>query len=361
MKDNSKIDVKRILKNNKSASYFAMKDVSEEEALLRLRKLKLYKIGAMLFIVICVMVFLTLGWFSSNNLISATNGSVKVGTDVFSISPLSDNTVSQNVFSDKLDEAEELTNKTGAMTWAMTPDYHMINVLGANDAGGYDTTDLKELGIRPGAYGEIRFVITPSKPKVDAEFTFEIYAFAYQENSGEAEDNDELQLLNSTDNSKILDLLNGHILLFGKRSGTSGAYQYTDFLISEDMTTRLKEAQYSGQETVKIYWVWPDTLAEILLPSGSRYLNGKVPLCGNSATNSAVKAYFKAHPEYLFYDEINQNNYSEIKAASDISVYLTDGHYEEYSSLYNNADQYIGTNVGYVLLYMNATGSEHID
>lgn len=337
-----------------------------QDEIKRMRRSSYIKLVAMVGFVAAILAYGTISWFTQNKANNASSMGVKVETDVFTISPLSGNDATPGVFADKLLEAEELTGKSGAMTWTMTPDYHMINVQNANNAGGIDTSDLKELGLRPGAYGEIRFILTPSRPKVDAEFTFDLYAFVYQSESNNNETaaentNENLVLLSNTNNSELLDLLNGHILLFGNRNGSPGTYQYSDFILSNDMSKRVKSAQYTGVETVSIFWVWPDTLAEIVMPTGSRHLNNKVNLCSDATTYAKVKAYFKAHPEYLFYDENNTNTYTDIKGSSDIAAYLADGYYDEYSSLYNNADQYIGTNVGYVMLYVNAEGTEHVD
>ncbi len=349
-------------------------EIVTEDEKRRIRRNSLIKILAMLLFTLIVLVFSSIAWFTTNKENSATGMGVRAATDVFTIFPLSGNGVTPGVFADKLSEAEDLTAKNGAMTWTMTQDYHLVNVQSARNVVGVDTSDLDELGLRPGTYGEIRFQLTPSRPKVDAQFTFDLYAFEYQESNSNGQEGNEqegeeetveegsesLVLITNTNDSQLLDLIKGHILLFGARDGNPGAYQYSDLILSSDMTTRLKTAQYTGAQTVSIYWVWPDTLAEILMPTGSRQLNGKVNLCKDSDTATKINAYFKAHPEYLFYDE-STNSYSEFKAASNIAEYLADGHYDEYSSLYNNADQFIGTRVGYLMLYMNSEGSEHID
>jgi len=319
----------------------------------------------------------TMAWFAMNRDVSTGGMGVSVATDLFTIEAVSTTGYHVGIYDDSTNNDTYVRNilfnrvekDSDIITWTITDDIEVTDGsgnksitkgknIGNGPAEGY------EGGIGPGSSGEIQFVIKPTRP-VDAEFTFCVYAYTDGYDEHGDLDKTTIQLVSSGSSADTIaaqKLLNGHILLFsemdndGKLSG----------LISSDAEfKRLMEKTYTSQETVPIYWVWPETLAEIILDENtsghSKNLRGKSNIC-NTTGQAEVIDFFKNNPSWFLLDPDNSNhNWSEV-FNDDISnadvVYTINTNYALYSSYYNEADQCIGTCISYILLDMSADGTD---
>ena len=267
---------------------------------------------------------------------------------------------------DRLMSGAGLTDEV--ITWTITDDVAVDNsgtviVTKGKNIGNGPATGF-EGGISPGSSGVIQFVIRPNQP-VNAEFMFHVYAYTggYDEHGDEDKSTIELIKTSSGTSATVLiaeKLLNGHLLLFSDYNSETGKYSG---LIDFNGLNRLMQKTYTEVETVSIYWVWPETLAEVVLDEGTaeqaRNMRGKKNLCTAESRNDVID-FLKAHPDWFLLDPVN----SERDWSSAISSSMTreavittiNNNYSLYSSYYNEADQCIGTNISYILLDMAAGG-----
>ena len=341
-------------------------------------KKTLIKIAIMMIFALLIAIFAGIAWFTMNKEVSTGGMSIKTVGDLFTIEPLGspahvgiydDETKSGTYVRDKL--ISEAGKDSSIITWTITDDVAVTDPetnkttvtkglnIGNGPATGY------EGGISPGSSGEIQFIIKPNQP-MNAEFTFSVYAYSGGYDSNGDEDKSTIELIDSNSGAdEILanTLINGHILLF-KEKDSNGKYSGLIEVDPTDTLNRVMEKYYSGQTTVSIYWIWPETLAEVVLdenePTQTRNLRGKSNIC-NSAGRAEIISLLKNNPDWFFLDpEDNDRDWSLIfdSTASDATIVNTiNNSYGLYSSYYNEADQHIGTYVSYLFLNMSAAGA----
>ncbi len=118
---------------------------------------------------------------------------------------------------------------------------------------------------------------------------------------------------------------------------------------------------YSAETTVTFYWVWVETLSELVLDDNNaahkRNLRGKKSICSDQ---SETIRFLKNHPSWFLLDPDNPSKtWTEFTDSTpDATVVNTiNNNYTLYSSFYNEADQCIGTNVAYLMLDLSADGT----
>ena len=342
-----------------------------------LKRAYLFKLLALLVFAGILVTFTTIAWFTMNKDVGTGGMSISTVGELFTIEPLSppahagiydDENVGTYVRDKLMDEAGI---DSDIITWTITddvavtdPDTNKTTVtpgynIGNGPATGFDG------GISPGSSGEIRFIVKPNQP-VAAEFTFFIYAYSGGYDSNGDEDKSTISIItSSSDDAELLanSLLNGHLLLFQNKDN-DGKYSG---LIEPDSTNAMKRimsGNYSAQTTVSIYWIWPETLAEIMLDESDsthlRKLRGKRNSC-NSTGKAELIALFRSHPEWFLLDPENSDRdwSSEFDSsyADSAIINLINRDYGLYSSYYNEADQHIGTYISYLFLNLTAAGT----
>lgn len=339
---------------------------------------KFIKLLALLVLSTAVLIFASIAWFTMNTATGTNGMGVKSSGDLFTIEPLGspahagiydDETETDTYVRDKL--LSEADKDAEIITWTITDDVATtvtdgetsvttvtkgINI-GNGPAEGY------EGGISPGSSGEIQFIVKPNQA-VNVAFTFYVFAYTGGYDEHGDEDKNTITLIESgpgTSADALIGekLLNGHLLLFSDIDSVTG--KYYGLIDSDDEFKRIMTKAYSSQETVSIYWVWPETLAELILddtvPAQARNMRGKKNIC-TSAGRTEVINFFKANPAWFLLDPMNSaHDWSDVFTASTDNttvVNTINSNYSLYSSFYNEADQCIGTNVSYILLDMSA-------
>ena len=352
-------------------------DGKEEEK--KKRFFLLVKFGSVAGLLGILVIFASIAWFTMNKEIGSGGMSVSTVGDTFTISPLGDPAhvgiyddegKSGTYVRDKL--LDEAGKESDIIIWTITDDVATT----VTESGTTTTTVTKgknigngpaqgfEGGISPGSRGEIQFIITPSQ-QVTATFTFRVFAYTggYDEHGDEDKTTITLIESGSGTNPEALiaeKLMNGHLLLFTDIDDTTG--RYYGLLDSDDEFKRVMTKLYSTQETVSIYWIWPETLAELLLDdtdsTQARNMRGKKNIC-TSAGRTEVINFFKSNPEWFLLDPVDTNHdwsdtFSDQTNNADV-ISTINTEYSLYSSYYNEADQCIGTHVSYILLDMIAS------
>ncbi len=355
-----------------------MKENMSQDELKKMRRMSYIKMVAMVGIMAAVLAFSSIAWFTMNREVEGSGVQMRADSDLFSIEPLSapahagiyddaptDNDPNKPNYVRNL-LLNHMNKSSDIITWNITDDTATIDsqtnkkvvVKGKNfgnaPANGY------EGGINPGSSGMLQFVMNPTQ-SVDAEFTFHLYAFTggYDDKGDEDKSTIEFIDRNSDAETKIAEsLLNGHILLFTEIDDSG---KYSGLITSDSEFNRVLKKTYTSRTTVSLYWVWPDTLAELMLDdtdnTHKKYLRGKSCLC-NATGRQEVIGYFKEHVSWFLLDPDNANPDWAITSSKDNTEVITEicDHYNLYSSYYNEADQCIGTYVTYLFLDMIADG-----
>ena len=334
----------------------------------------------LLILAFIVFVLATIAWFTMNKDTRAGGMGVSVSSDLFTIEAVSAAGYHVGIYDDSTQNGtyvrDILLNRSGKgsdiITWTITDDVEVVDDdgnktitkgknIGNGPAEGY------EGGIGPGSSGEIQFVIKPSRP-VDAGFTFYVYAYTGGYDDHGDFDKTTISLVDSQASADTLiaqKLLNGHILLFSEKDNNG---KLSGLIESDADFKRLMEKSYTSQETVPIYWVWPETLSEIILDENTaghrRNLRGKSNICNTSGQEEVI-TFFKTNPSWFLLNPENgdydwSGTFNQDVSNADV-VNMINTNYAVYSSYYNEADQCIGTCISYIMLDMSAEGTGSAD
>ena len=192
-----------------------------------------------------------------------------------------------------------------------------------------DTTNNNTRFLRPGSYGYVSFYVLPKTgERADGtRYTFSINIGGLLYNGNAVEEYD------GEDKNTLLNILKGHILLFGTYEDTNDddekeynnqiTDRFTYTAAVSDWTTNIGGSGRNGY-LVKYYWIWPLTYNSIMSNIGA-----------NKLYPPALKTYVSDNPLYFF----NEAEPEE----------------EKKGGYYNNCDQKIGDAYDFLVLYMTAT------
>ena len=315
----------------------------DKRALLLLeRKKAIYNLILLLAASFVVLIgAITMAWFSDNEKVNGTNMSVKIKGPNYVITMLENggNGLYYDIF-------HHLVQGENAVILQMDNEFNMENVTPAPTG--------QIAGIHPGSCGKISFYVTPKINEVHLDYEFEILGYV----DSKDEVTNEIGMTRLDQDSDPAIFLNGHILLFGSRTGTSSEnYVYSDPILSgEDMKRVLENQQYSGinhREQVYIYWVWPQTLSKIVDARGCTKITvTEAPFMDTSGDDyTKLVSNLTTYPDYYLKFEETENAGNTI-TASDIVT-----NYDLYGDYYDQADNDIGMAINYILLKMSVSES----
>ena len=336
--------------------------------------------GIIMFAALVAIIIACIAWFVSNNKVTISGTKVQSAGSEFELAAAAkpDSESSAGVYDKLLDvqrgtetsiESQKFLATDGShtsITWAITDDSNMNN----------NTED----GIEPGASGQMTFYIISQK-NGPLSVTLDLMLTGY---TGEetAETLSDLQKANE----KAQQLLKGHVLLFAGYDSAANSYKGW---ISEDagpwsmtldsgggvlsrtengkLTWSVQDAKKGRAYPVTIYWVWPEMLGSYLVKDQSSI--GKRPILfpedwqgdNSSHLTELPKALFKTmcNPEdnnrYFYWKE--SKDFAETVTKEKLSQMRTNFNPVMYGTLavyYNQADEYLGSNVRFVKLKLDA-------
>ncbi|MBU5480532.1 hypothetical protein [Blautia sp. MSJ-19] len=222
-----------------------------------------------------------------------------------------------------------------------------------------------EESLIPGAGDELEFYLIPKKSgltKVEISVDLDGYTF------------ETTKKISKNTDSKIADLLNGHILFFRYLDAT---YGYHGWLGADRKITlnapkqtvdgkTVTEFQKDVPYRVTLRWKWPKYLRNYIYTDRSygdlftaamktdtdkKEEYDKLIEFVVDQLNTDITTKDEDKKNKLFYDSQSATNSAPNPkiSAADISTTLLD----TYSSYYNQADEYIGTNIQYVYIQIN--------
>jgi len=230
----------------------------------------------------------------------------------------------------------------------VTPEYNI---------GNYDE-DPENTGILPGSYGKLIFWVVP-KDVETLQLSFQLKLMPYRRNwndeTGEEED-PTLIAEDADDYDELYRYLRGHIHFFRYKgddpAGEAVAEEEAKYSshIGDSFTEDIVFSRVDGElqpYPITIYWIWPDTLGEALLKD-SDLQYGKKSVCDTSGLGeNEMVALFAENPEQFLY---------EYEAPGGVTLNQTyvKNNYATLSLKYNEADQKIGDEIGYIVADITA-------
>lgn len=367
-----------------------------------------FRTGPIVIAAAIVMIAVSIAWFVSNTKVDATGVQIRAAGSEFDLAAEAKPNVESatGAYDDLLDVSKGATLSIGdkifgytgegktSISWAITDDSNMQNN--------------KDLGIEPGSSGKLTFYIISHKDgplSVNINLTFTGY-YVEGWNSTEAT-NTAVKLSDLKELDKTTQqLLEGHVLFFAGYDEKSNSYKAW---ISDDaepwnmtlentcikasnagndtesskaalsgaplltrnedgsLTWKIDQAVSEAAYPVTIYWVWPEMLESylgkeqntrypLLFPKDSSDTDKLCTLPSKLFTtmcatgNSDIKSnrYFRWEDKKIFNTTVTVDKLSQMRNKYNPAVYGAIAAY------YNLADQYLGRNVQYAKLTLDA-------
>lgn len=337
--------------------------------------------GIIMFAALVAIIIACIAWFVSNNKVTISGTKVQSAGSEFELAaaakPGSES--SAGVYDKLLDvqrgtetsiESQKFLATDGSrtsITWAITDDSNINN----------NTED----GIEPGASGQMTFYIISQK-NGPLSVTLDLTLTGY---TGEETAATSLDLQEA--NAKAQQLLKGHVLLFAGYDSAANSYKGW---ISEDadpwsmtldyerergvlsraengkLTWSVQNAEKGTAYPVTIYWVWPEMLGSYLVKDQSSI--GKRPILFPEDWKDDNLSHLTELPKTLFATmcRTDDNRYFYWKESEEftgpvmaekLNQMRTNFNPVMYGTLavyYNQADEYLGSNVRFVKLKLDA-------
>ena len=338
--------------------------------------------GIIMFAALVAIIIACIAWFVSNNKVTISGTRVQSAGSEFELAAAAkpDSESSAGVYDKLLDVRAGTETSIGnkkflatdgshtSITWAITDDSNMNN----------NNTNNTEDGIEPGASGKMTFYIISQKDG-PLSVTLDLTLTGY---TGEETAATSLDLQEA--DTKAQQLLKGHVLLFAGYDSAANSYKGW---ISEDagpwsmtldsgggvlsrtengkLTWSVQDAKKDTAYPVTIYWVWPEMLASYLVKDRSSI--GKRPILflddwkeNSNHLTELPKTLFATmcrtdDNRYFYWKESEE--FTGPVMAEKLNQMRTNFNPVMYGTLavyYNQADEYLGSNVRFVKLKLDA-------
>lgn len=202
-------------------------------------------------------------------------------------------------------------------------------------------------GIQPGSCGKLTFYVI-SKQDTDLKLTFSLDTVLYK--SG-VEPTAEDSIL-ASDNAATK-LVKGHILFF--ENCTDGVY--SGRINGNTFKRTITDAKADNAYKFDIYWIWPNVIDQLILPANDNYLvNSGCPKIISDEDTTALISEIKAEADnYFISGEItNLSVMLDSVSKGSIDTSFNEDNYKALNTAWDNADNMIGRNVGYIELRLTA-------
>lgn len=356
-----------------------------------------------------VMIAVSIAWFVSNTKVDATGVQIRAAGSEFDLAAEAKTSVESatGAYDKLLDVSPGATLSIGgkkfgytgegktSISWAITDDSNMQNN--------------KDLGIEPGSSGKLTFYIISHKDgplSVNINLTFTGYYVEGWNSTAASNTAVNLSDLKKLDES-TQQLLEGHVLFFAGYDEKSNSYkawisddaeswnmtlentciknsnvgndtESSEAALSDSaplltrnkdgsLTWKIDQAVSEAAYPVTIYWVWPEMLESylgkeqntrypLLFPKDSPDTDNLCTLpenlfntmCTTENSNEKSNRYFRWEDQENFSTTVTADNLSQMRNKYNPAVYGAIAAY------YNLADQYLGRNVQYAKLTLDA-------
>lgn len=303
----------------------------DEKKKRRLLMLKIIPVAVLAFILIAV----SLAWFTLDKALDLDSFGMKSVDQPFELKTVgSKDSLKAKILDDLgyslvADESNITSDENNRIYWLLD-----------------DESGMKK-SIEPGSHGKLTFYVVPNQSgEMKIQFNIGLTGYTAVENNGET-------AYEKVSDETLEKFLNGHIMFFTDCKDGN----YSGFLYDETLTRTFSDCEVGVPVPVTIYWVWPNTLGQILLTSTDEYLSSEsgVLFADESEERTSFADYITEHTDSYFKTE---NGVSDADKAA-IRKMLAGQTYDpsqlaSLSSMYNNADETIGTSVSDLLVELTA-------
>lgn len=347
----------------------------------RNQKKSLIKLGAMGVLIAVTIIIGSLSWFTANRAVETSGMGVKSATLPFNIATKGASVRNREVINSEHSEYVEGTPGSYQDTSSVPGTYYTGDslLLRFNPAQQDDlnTSNVNESylpDIAPGSSGELSLYVIPKNDSaMTVRVSLNVVAFAAIEDMTNNGEKTIIEIKDAADfASKATELgnniaaddaanyvaaanyLKGHILFFGGKGDTTNATESLRYYFTTPYTTRTFDKSIgAGNEgkavQVPIYWMWTNTLGQILLPDNASGQRSGYPILANTDTTgkAAIKTYMINNRSDIF----KNNGESTVNDIISVASASFDGNaFKTLSSGYNEADYMIGTRIAYFMI-----------
>lgn len=288
-----------------------------------------------------VIVFACYAWFVSSGTVTGKISSVLMNGTTFELASVGDSGGALDNLIPDHDELEPetwtsdgvdyktTTSNKNAVLWQLTDNSHLNNLS-------------QGTGIQPGNSGTLQFYVVP-KCTGDLKLNCTVRLRPVKKSST-TEEETVSSIVEITDED-VKNFVRGHMLFaytykYADSYGNSYVANNTinPALINYEtgnFTLELTGVQENQPILVTLHWIWPLLLKNII----------DTPLWENETISQEVKGWMTTMPGHFFY------NFGQSVERPDFS---DSNDKRKYNSYYNNADEYIGTNVYGVIVQLSA-------
>ena len=305
-------------------------DSEEEKKKRKLLIIKIIPVAVLAFILIAV----SLAWFTIDKALDLDSFGMKSVDSPFELKTVG----SANVFKAEILDSNDYS-KVSDVSNITSEENNKIYWLLDDESG-------MKNGINPGSHGKLTFYVVP-KQSGELEIKFKLGITGYVEKKS----GDSISYEKVTDEN-VTSFLNGHIMFFENYDESD--HRYSDFLSDETFTRTFNDCKVDVPQEVNVYWVWPNTLGQILMKSTDENLTEKNVLFDDDSKERLTFAeYIKGNISlFLSGDADKEQNKTVIEKILNGDKYST-AQLSSLSSMYNDADEKIGTKVQYILVELN--------
>lgn len=334
-------------------------DSEEKKKKRKLLIIKIIPVAVLAFILIAV----SLAWFTIDKALDLDSFGMKSVDSPFELKTSGTTALYQTRTNEIFPNAPSASTTSGGnptISWLVNQGSNINNYNGSDKTLKEITKiDSSDYGLGPGSNGILKFTVVPTNLDAQLNLRFTTVLKGYSADYDDDGYEIDTKALTDISDENINRYLSGHILFFYElRDGSD-----TNIVMIENNEF---EMSFTGETEVTLYWVWPETLRNIL----NRNITG---LDDSSAQNEIRKLLF-AHPELFLertgtpsdsskpYDEISIASLTDenISSVSE-DILTTTKKYEKYSGWYNNADQTLGDSVSYVSFELTAELNNSIE
>lgn len=278
---------------------------------------------------LAVIVFACYAWFANNRTVTGEIGSVRLSGSNFELASVGSvgggldeqgQSIIKKILGNRASDGSSWTlpdNVTGTVTGQKSDIYW--NVSTNNHFGNLTAGD----GIQPGASGTMLFYVVPQRPgTLTLQFDVQLIPLREIDKNGVEQ---------VTNDDTLNPLLRGHILFAYAKDNEP--LQVLD-VTSSTFTMTFNVVEDCSAIPVQLCWYWPKYLQDAR----------KDTTFGGSVSTWLTQSTYM---EYFFHDPSLTSNVG-------IPIPSFESDAAKYSNLYDNADQYIGETIHYVILQIVA-------
>ena len=328
--------------------------------------------GIVILAAVIAIIIACIAWFVSNNKVTGSGIGIRSAGSDFELAADAgaDGKNSAGAYDDLLEASPGTEEPLGDKSYITTDDSHTsITWSIVNESNMRNNQN--NLGIEPGTSGILRFYIISHKDGA-LNVTLDLGLTGYTNGTGST-------IVKSEETAQKL--VKGHILLFAGYEQRTNSYEGW---ISEDadpwtmtldegitltrntdgtLTWAVENAKKDTAYPVQIYWIWPEILGSYLRKDQTETGNRPILFPEEPATGENTSGNPKALPKDL-YTKMSQNGKyfryenKDDQVTADILWQMRNDFnpviYGEIADYYNLGDQYLGENVRYLKLELEA-------